>query len=173
MENTNILRYRDFDDVVNYYIDRYLDDAKTICLISSKENVEYTVIKLFSYEETSIDEMYLFESDLPLLVGIDKYAKVYADDTEDERYLDYDIVMIDSDLDYNFDGIIEECNDMEIEVILFGKLEKNEIKKEVSEDKNSIDIIIDGDNYNTEIHMYDSEGLDVDGILSLIDKIFG
>ena len=131
MKNIYTLKYKDFDDVLVYLSDIYNIAESDVCMITDKYTAEYTMVDLLSYDDIEVDEVFLFESEFPMYVGLNKDGKMYVDDVEEFGYLDYNCVFIDMDCVDEYKDILKECIEKCVEkdlfIILFGESDDEDI----------------------------------------------
>lgn len=197
MKSIYTLKYKNFDDVLCYFADIYNIADTDVCMITDKYTAEYAMVDLLSDDDIEVDEIFLFESEFPMYVGLDKEGKLYVDDVEELGYLEYNCVLIDMDCIDEYKTILKECIDecakKDLIIILFGEdgdiddvaldLNQNEIdeifdkwvkESEENESKNqidfeSIDIKIEENNGKTTVFLDCTDGIETKDILPIIE----
>ena len=121
-ENLNIITVYDYTELAYKFIHHLYHTDKTVALIAGRDLVEYIFDEVMDLDETSIWRVDLTDDDpdieYMLSVTDDGYVTVIPLDDYGDLY-DADIFYIDMDGSVSQD-VIEECKDLEREVILFG-----------------------------------------------------
>lgn len=121
-ENLNIITVYDYTELAYKFIHHLYHTDKTVALIASRDLVEYIFDEVMDLDETSIWRVDLTDDDpdieYMLSVTDEGYVTVIPLDDYGDLY-DADIFYIDMDGSVSQD-VIEECKDLEREVILFG-----------------------------------------------------
>lgn len=121
-ENLNIITVYDYTELAYKFIHHLYHTDKTVALIAGRDLVEYIFDEVMDLDETSIWRVDLTDDDpdieYMLSVTDEGYVTVIPLDDYGDLY-DADIFYIDMDGSVSQD-VIEECKDLEREVILFG-----------------------------------------------------
>lgn len=121
-ENLNIITVDDYPELAYKFIHHLYHTDKTVALIAGRDLVEYIFDEVMALDETSIWRVDLTDDDpdieYMLSVTDEGYVTVIPLDDYGDLY-DADIFYIDMDGSVSQD-VIEECKDLEKEVILFG-----------------------------------------------------
>ena len=121
-ENLNIITVYDYTELAYKFIHHLYHTDKTVALIAGRDLVEYIFDEVMDLDETSIWRVDLTDDDpdieYMLSVTDEGYVTVIPLDDYGDLY-DADIFYIDTDGSVSQD-VIEECKDLEREVILFG-----------------------------------------------------
>ena len=121
-ENLNIITVYDYSELAYKFIHHLYHTDKTVALIAGRDLVEYIFDEVMDLDETSIWRVDLTDDDpdieYMLSVTDEGYVTVIPLDDYGDLY-DADIFYIDMDGSVSQD-VIEECKDLEREVILFG-----------------------------------------------------
>lgn len=121
-ENLNIITVYDYTELAYKFIHHLYHTDKTVALIAGRDLVEYIFDEVMDLDETSIWRVDLTDDDpdieYMLSVTDEGYVTVIPLDDYGDLY-DADIFYIDMDGSVSQD-VIEECKDLEGEVILFG-----------------------------------------------------
>lgn len=121
-ENLNIITVDDYPELAYKFIHHLYHTDKTVALIAGRDLVEYIFDEVMDLNETSIWRVDLTDDDpdieYMLSVTDEGYVTVIPLDDYGDLY-DADIFYIDMDGSVSQD-VIEECKDLEREVILFG-----------------------------------------------------
>nr|DAZ46018.1 MAG TPA: hypothetical protein [Caudoviricetes sp.] len=121
-ENLNIITVYDYTELAYKFIHHLYHTDKTVALIAGRDLVEYIFDEVMDLDETSIWRVNLTDDDpdieYMLSVTDEGYVTVIPLDDYGDLY-DADIFYIDMDGSVSQD-VIEECKDLEREVILFG-----------------------------------------------------
>lgn len=121
-ENLNIITVCDYTELAYKFIHHLYHTDKTVALIAGRDLVEYIFDEVMDLDETSIWRVDLTDDDpdieYMLSVTDEGYVTVIPLDDYGDLY-DADIFYIDMDGSVSQD-VIEECKDLEREVILFG-----------------------------------------------------
>lgn len=121
-ENLNIITVDDYPELAYKFIHHLYHTDKTVALIAGRDLVEYIFDEVMDLDETSIWRVDLTDDDpdieYMLSVTDEGYVTVIPLDDYGDLY-DADIFYIDMDGSVSQD-VIEECKDLEREVILFG-----------------------------------------------------
>lgn len=121
-ENLNIITVYDYTELAYKFIHHLYHTDKTVALIAGRGLVEYIFDEVMDLDETSIWRVDLTDDDpdieYMLSVTDEGYVTVIPLDDYGDLY-DADIFYIDMDGSVSQD-VIEECKDLEREVILFG-----------------------------------------------------
>ena len=121
-ENLNIITVYDYTELAYKFIHHLYHTDKTVALIAGRDLVEYIFHEVMDLDETSIWRVDLTDDDpdieYMLSVTDEGYVTVIPLDDYGDLY-DADIFYIDMDGSVSQD-VIEECKDLEREVILFG-----------------------------------------------------
>lgn len=121
-ENLNIITVDDYPELAYKFIHHLYHTDKTVALIAGRDLVEYIFDEVMDLDETSIWRVDLTDDDpdieYMLSVTDEGYVTVIPLDDYGDLY-DADIFYIDMDGSVSQD-VIEECKDLEKEVILFG-----------------------------------------------------
>lgn len=121
-ENLNIITVYDYTELAYKFIHHLYHTDKTVALIAGRDLVEYIFDEVMDLDETSIWRVDLTDDDpdieYMLSVTDEGYVTVIPLDDYGDLY-DADIFYIDMDESVSQD-VIEECKDLEREVILFG-----------------------------------------------------
>ena len=121
-ENLNIITVDDYPELAYKFIHHLYHTDKTVALIAGRDLVEYIFDEVMDLDETSIWRVDLTDDDpdieYMLSVTDEGYVTVIPLDDYGDLY-DADIFYIDMDGSVSQD-VIEECKDLEKEIILFG-----------------------------------------------------
>lgn len=121
-ENLNIITVDDYPELAYKFIHHLYHTDKTVALIAGRDLIEYIFDEVMALDETSIWRVDLTDDDpdieYMLSVTDEGYVTVIPLDDYGDLY-DADIFYIDMDGSVSQD-VIEECKDLEKEVILFG-----------------------------------------------------
>ena len=121
-ENLNIITVDDYPELAYKFIHHLYHTDKTVALIAGRDLVEYIFDEVMDLDETSIWRVDLTDDDpeIEYLLSVtdEGYVTVIPLDDYGDLY-DADIFYIDMDGSVAQD-VIEECKDLEKEVILFG-----------------------------------------------------
>jgi hypothetical protein len=121
-ENLNIITVYDYTELAYKFIHHLYHTDKTVALIAGRDLVKYIFDEVMDLDETSIWRVDLTDDDpdieYMLSVTDEGYVTVIPLDDYGDLY-DADIFYIDMDGSVSQD-VIEECKDLEREVILFG-----------------------------------------------------
>lgn len=121
-ENLNIITVDDYPELAYKFIHHLYHTDKTVALIAGRDLVEYIFDEVMDLDETSIWRVDLTDDDpdieYMLSVTDEGYVTVIPLDDYGDLY-DADIFYIDMDGSVSQD-VIEECKDLEREIILFG-----------------------------------------------------
>lgn len=121
-ENLNIITVYDYTELAYKFIHHLYHTDKTVALIAGRDLVEYIFDEVMDLDETSIWRVDLTDDDpdieYMLSVTDEGYVTVIPLDDYGDLY-DADIFYIDMDGSVSQD-VIEECKDLEKEIILFG-----------------------------------------------------
>ena len=121
-ENLNIITVYDYTELAYKFIHHLYHTDKTVALIAGRDLVEYIFDEVMDLDETSIWRVDLTDDDpdieYMLSVTDEGYVTIIPLDDYGDLY-DADIFYIDMDGSVSQD-VIEECKDLEREVILFG-----------------------------------------------------
>lgn len=121
-ENLNIITVDDYLELAYKFIHHLYHTDKTVALIAGRDLVEYIFDEVMDLDETSIWRVDLTDDDpdieYMLSVTDEGYVTVIPLDDYGDLY-DADIFYIDMDGSVSQD-VIEECKDLEKEIILFG-----------------------------------------------------
>lgn len=121
-ENLNIITVDDYPELAYKFIHHLYHTDKTVALIAGRDLIEYIFDEVMALDETSIWRVDLTDDDpdieYMLSVTDEGYVTVIPLDDYGDLY-DADIFYIDMDGSVSQD-VIEECKDLEREVILFG-----------------------------------------------------
>lgn len=151
-ENLNIITVDDYPELAYKFIHHLYHTDKTVALIAGRDLVEYIFDEVMDLDETSIWRVDLTDDDpdieYMLSVTDEGYVTVILlDDYGD--LCDADIFYIDMDGSVSQD-VIEECKDLEKEVILFGLTDECdgncEDCAELHDGEMNLDVEVDGDN---------------------------
>lgn len=151
-ENLNIITVDDYPELAYKFIHHLYHTDKTVALIAGRDLVEYIFDEVMSLGETSIWRVDLTDDDpdieYMLSVTDEGYVTVIPLDDYSDLY-DADIFYIDMDGSVSQD-VIEECEDLEKEVILFGLTDECdgncEDCAELHDGEMNLDVEVDGDN---------------------------
>lgn len=121
-ENLNIITVDDYPELAYKFIHHLYHTDKTVALIAGRDLIEYIFDEVMALDETSIWRVDLTDDDpdieYMLSVTDEGYVTVIPLDDYGDLY-DADIFYIDMDGSVSQD-VIEECKDLEKEIILFG-----------------------------------------------------
>ena len=121
-ENLNIITVDDYPELAYKFIHHLYHTDKTVALIAGRDLVEYIFDEVMDLDETSIWRVDLTDDDpdieYMLSVTDEGYVTVIPLDDYGDLY-DADIFYIDMDGSVS-QAVIEECKDLEKEIILFG-----------------------------------------------------
>ena len=121
-ENLNIITVDDYPELAYKFIHHLYHTDKTVALIAGRDLVEYIFDEVMDLDETSIWRVDLTDDDpdieYMLSVTDEGYVTVIPLDDYGDLY-DADIFYIDMDGSVSQD-VIDECKDLEKEIILFG-----------------------------------------------------
>ena len=121
-ENLNIITVDDYPELAYKFIHHLYHTDKTVALIAGRDLVEYIFDEVMDLNETSIWRVDLTDDDpdieYMLSVTDEGYVTVIPLDDYGDLY-DADIFYIDMDGSVSQD-VIDECKDLEKEIILFG-----------------------------------------------------
>ena len=121
-EKLNIITVDDYPELAYKFIHHLYHTDKTVALIAGRDLVEYIFDEVMDLDETSIWRVDLTDDDpdieYMLSVTDEGYVTVIPLDDYGDLY-DADIFYIDMDGSVSQD-VIEECKDLEKEIILFG-----------------------------------------------------
>lgn len=151
-ENLNIITVYDYTELAYKFIHHLYHTDKTVALIAGRDLVEYIFDEVMDLDETSIWRVDLTDDDpdieYMLSVTDEGYVTVIPLDDYGDLY-DADIFYIDMDGSVSQD-VIEECKDLEKEVILFGLTDECdgncEDCAELHDGEMNLDVEVDGDN---------------------------
>lgn len=151
-ENLNIITVYDYTELAYKFIHHLYHTDKTVALIAGRDLVEYIFDEVMDLDETSIWRVDLTDDDpdieYMLSVTDEGYVTVIPLDDYGDLY-DADIFYIDMDGSVSQD-VIEECKDLEKEVILFGLTDECdgncEDCAELHDGAMNLDVEVDGDN---------------------------
>lgn len=151
-ENLNIITVDDYPELAYNFIHHLYHTDKTVALIAGRDLIEYIFDEVMALDETSIWRVDLTDDDpdieYMLSVTDEGYVTVIPLDDYGDLY-DADIFYIDMDGSVSQD-VIEECKDLEKEIILFGLTdecdENCEDCAELHDGEMNLDVEVDGDN---------------------------
>ena len=151
-ENLNIITVDDYPELAYKFIHHLYHTDKTVALIAGRDLIEYIFDEVMALDETSIWRVDLTDDDpdieYMLSVTDEGYVTVIPLDDYGDLY-DADIFYIDMDGSVSLD-VIEECKDLEKEVILFGLTDECdgncEDCAELHDGEMNLDVEVDGDN---------------------------
>ena len=151
-ENLNIITVDDYPELAYKFIHHLYHTDKTVALIAGRDLIEYIFDEVMALDETSIWRVDLTDDDpdieYMLSVTDEGYVTVIPLDDYGDLY-DADIFYIDMDGSVSQD-VIEECKDLEKEVILFGLTDECdgncEDCAELHDGEMNLDVEVDGDN---------------------------
>ena len=145
-ENLNIITVDDYPELAYKFIHHLYHTDKTVALIAGRDLIEYIFDEVMALDETSIWRVDLTDDD-PDIEYMLSVTDIPLDDYGD--LYDADIFYIDMDGSVSQD-VIEECKDLEKEVILFGLTDECdgncEDCAELHDGEMNLDVEVDGDN---------------------------
>lgn len=174
-ENLEVIELDSITDISDIIAKSFLGTGASMCLISDRTLVEYTMVELLKHDDITADEIFLFDSEeFPMYVGINKDYQIYVDDTEEKGHLDYDVAFID--MDGNVDqSIIDECLNNDIGVILFGEVDSFDYDEPVERDEDdsihSICLNFEEEDSSYEFKFYSSNGIDKEAIIDILKNL--
>ena len=151
-ENLNIITVDDYPELAYKFIHHLYHTDKTVALIAGRDLIEYIFDEVMTLDETSIWRVDLTDDDpdieYMLSVTDEGYVTVVPLDDYGELF-DADIFYIDMDGSVSQD-VIDECKDLEKEIILFGLTdecdENCEDCAQLHDSEMDLDVEVDGDN---------------------------
>ena len=127
-ENLNIITVYDYTELAYKFIHHLYHTDKTVALIAGRDLVEYIFDEVMDLDETSIlrvDFTDDYSENIEYLLSVTDEGCVIVVPLDDYGELfDADIFYIDMDGSVSQD-VIDECKDLEKEIILFGLTDEN------------------------------------------------
>lgn len=173
-EDLEVIELDDITDIADIMINSFVETNVSMCLISDRSLVEYTMVEMLKHDDITADEIFLFDSDeFPMYVGIDKNLQIYVDDTEEKGHLNYDIAFIDMDGSVD-QSIIDECLNKCSGVILFGEVDdslEESYFEENEEPIRGININFEDGNKKYDFKFYSLDKINVDSIIDILKEL--
>lgn len=127
-ENLNIITVDDYPELAYKFIHHLYHTDKTVALIAGRDLIEYIFDEVMDLDETSIlrvDFTDDYSENIEYLLSVTDEGCVTVVPLDDYGELfDADIFYIDMDGSVSQD-VIDECKDLEKEIILFGLTDEN------------------------------------------------
>lgn len=127
-ENLNIITVDDYPELAYKFIHHLYHTDKTVALIAGRDLVEYIFDEVMDLDETSILRVNFtddYSKNIEYLLSVTDEGCVTVVPLDDYGELfDADIFYIDMDGSVSQD-VIDECKDLEKEIILFGLTDEN------------------------------------------------
>ena len=122
-ENLNIITVNDYPELAYKFIHHLYHTDKTVALIAGRDLIEYIFDEVMTLDETSILRVNFtddYSKNIEYLISVTDEGCVTVVPLDDYGELfDADIFYIDMDGSVSQD-VIDECKDLEKEIILFG-----------------------------------------------------
>lgn len=180
-ENIEVIDLCDITELPDLIMNSFSETGSSMCFISDRESVEYTMIELFKNDCVAADSVFLFDSVYPMFVGMDQDGKLTVDDIEEEWFLNYDVAFIDLEADISQETI-DKCLEKNINVFLVGREDDNSCCGECLDDCNDkcqldtdhihgFNISFSDENKSYDFKFYSSSEICKDDILSILEDI--